>query len=1107
MGQRGLQPGSAGTVVPPGFGATTTIKSLITSNQDKKVTGPDYEKGHDLRKPGGWICCCGTLVRTEKGLKIHRTKMGCKGEAKQRIAPDEGTSQSSEAISQVYNHRADCLSARSTPVEEIVDWPSMKCNEKWELFERGVLAKLGRLSGSLHDRFVRLSEKIYEEGKEVFGVKRRHANKVEKVGESRRQQLIKQLKREKNNLKKRWRRASEEEKPEINGLVEEARKRLLEVQRAERTAVKKRKRKQANEGFSRNPFGYAKTLVEEKKSGRLMANKEEIDKHLDKILGVEIRKQELGGIPQVERPTMPGKSFDVADIKFGEVWAVIRKARAKSSSGPNGVSYRVYKKCKELRTLLWRLLRRAWREGFVHGDWQVANGIFIPKEENAERMDQFRPIALLNVEGKIFFSVLARRIANFVMANGYVNTSIQKAGIPGFAGCLEHSTVIWEMIKRAKSQGGDLTVVWLDLVNAYGSVPHSLVKFALEFFWVPEKVIKVVEGYFKGFWVRYASAEATSSWHKLEVGIAMGCAVSPMLFVMVMEVMIRIGLTRSKGVTLERGVSVSSMKAFMDDITVVEERFEDAMGVIGKLDQAVEWGCMKFKPSKCRSLVIVRGKVKDSVVMVAGEEIPSVKQRGVKSLGRWYKYPVSDRARGKEFEKEVEDGLEKIDRSWLRGKWKCWCYHHVLLPKLLWPLLVYEIPLSKVEAMEKRINSFVRKWLGVPRCLSSVALYGRTTMLQLPFVSIVDEFKVGKVRLQLMLRESSDWATKLVEPELYAGKIWSVVEAVNEAESRVRFDEIKGNVQQGKSGLGWRRWTLLNEGHRQAVCQEVRSMQEEKRREKTAQLKSQGRSMGWEGVIERKLAWNDIWKMDMVRVGFLLKSVWDCLPTKRNLKLWKYVDSSKCERCGEQENLEHVLCACKPALAEGRYTWRHNRVLEVVAEILRENVMIDDDENKIRFVREGEVCQKGEKTGLKKGEEWEVMVDLKERLVFPQEIVITNLRPDMVLINRKLKKVVMVELTVPWEDRMGDAHTRKTSKYEALRQECEDGGWNAGCFAIEVGCRGFAGQSVRALFQARGIKGRRLRQALEKVAEAAEKASAWLWLKRGDVWKRGEMRN
>lgn len=38
-----------------------------------------------------------------------------------------------------------------------------------------------------------------------------------------------------------------------------------------------------------------------------------------------------------------------------------------------------------------------------------AEGIFIPKEQESTELSLFRPICLVNVEGKIFFSIVAQR--------------------------------------------------------------------------------------------------------------------------------------------------------------------------------------------------------------------------------------------------------------------------------------------------------------------------------------------------------------------------------------------------------------------------------------------------------------------------------------------------------------------------------------------------------------------------------------------------------------------------------------------------------------------------------------------------------------------------
>ena len=87
--------------------------------------------------------------------------------------------------------------------------------------------------------------------------------------------------------------------------------------------------------------------------------------------------------------------------------------------------------------------------------------------KNSSTLGQFRPIALLNVEGKIMFGFLSERLDSFLLETGLVNTSVQRASVPGSPGCLEHSSMIWHTIQEAKRQKKDLSVVWLDLANAY----------------------------------------------------------------------------------------------------------------------------------------------------------------------------------------------------------------------------------------------------------------------------------------------------------------------------------------------------------------------------------------------------------------------------------------------------------------------------------------------------------------------------------------------------------------------------------------------------------------------------------------------------------------
>ena len=96
------------------------------------------------------------------------------------------------------------------------------------------------------------------------------------------------------------------------------------------------------------------------------------------------------------------------------------------------------------------------------------------------------------------------------------------------------------------------------------------------------------------------------------------------------------------------------------------------------------------------------------------------------------------------------------------------------------------------------------------------------------------------------------------------------------------------------------------------------------------------------------------------------------------------------------------------------------------------------------------------------------------------------------------KLVHLVELTVPHEDNLQDAHHRKLSRYKELVEECEEMGWKTAHYPVEVGCRGFVGVSTRRWLRVSGLGQRQMGGVIKKLQEVVEKASHWIWLKRDD---------
>ena len=129
----------------------------------------------------------------------------------------------------------------------------------------------------------------------------------------------------------------------------------------------------------------------------------------------------------------------------------------------------------------------------------------------------------------------------------------------------------------------------------------------------------------------------------------------------------------------------------------------------------VNWARMKFKPNKSRSLVNKKGKVtKRFNLQVQWEDMPSIMDRQIKCLGKWYDVSLKDTNNISRTKNQLQDGLKMIYKTGLPGKFKAWFYQHGLLSRLLWPHMLYEIATSTVEGFERMNNRNLRRWLGVP---------------------------------------------------------------------------------------------------------------------------------------------------------------------------------------------------------------------------------------------------------------------------------------------------------------------------------------------------------------------------------------------------------
>ena len=502
-------------------------------------------------------------------------------------------------------------------------------------------------------------------------------------------------------------------------------------------------------------------------------------------------------------------------------------------------------------------------------------------------------------------------------------------------------------------------MLWLDLANAYGSVPHKLILFALRRYQVPEDWIDLIMAYYDGLWGRTSSSGVSSDWMSYERGIFAGCTISVILFVAAFNVILEyVDVDEVERFRLSNGNRIELLRGFMDDVSILTKSVPMAKVALRRAEVAVGWARMKLKPGKSRSLVIKRGKslnvepfaVGGELVdgeVVGGEVIPSLQKKPLRTLGRFYDAGVTYVWFKAELKKKVVDGLKKLQRSKARGAMKLWALHHILLQQVRWDLMVYEIPVSFVEKVEKIVSGYIRRWLGVSKNLTDVALYSKGTPCPLPFKSLVGLFKETKVNAHLQLTGSAH--SEVVQNALPSGtgRKWKLIDrrkvfgievdcgAVRRCEQMVVASEVIGPVVQGRMGVEFaggkdgRRREVVS--RRKRVVAAAREELEEEYLSKAVRLAVQGRWTMWKDFNQRVISWRSLVYGDPKLERFCMGATFGTLASPVNLKRWGMAPTDECSLCKQEKcSLRHVLSGCEVALGQGRYTWRHDNVLRVL---------------------------------------------------------------------------------------------------------------------------------------------------------------------------------
>ena len=646
-------------------------------------------------------------------------------------------------------------------------------------------------------------------------------------------------------------------------------------------------------------------------------------------------------------------------------------------------------------------------------------------------------IALTNCVGKIYHLILSNRFTTFLTENNYIDEKLQKAFLPGINGCIEHNITLDEIIKDLKFKKRTLHVTFFDLADAFGSVPHNLIIETLKRNNFPPEVIFYINQFYSNIMATVHTKTFKSEIFKFKRGVFQGDPLSPIIFLIVFNPIIQHLQNQSKfGYNLSENEDNFITLPYADDFCLITCDKRTHQRIINEISKNINSMGMKLKPSKCRSFSIKSGAPEIVHFDIEGYKVPSIAEEEQKFLGRVLFFSGKSQDCYNLLETSIKEKIENLDKTAVRNEFKLEIYKIYILPSIRFLLTIHDVPKTHLLKLDTMADQYLKKWAGLPRCATTAILHLNTAMNIKKISTLYTECHAvthASTRLKGDKRVNLAIDNKIERESSFVRKQSITVLAETVFKSAFNQNcvqgEIPGTTPENPptsenltlEGLG--DLTLPATPPQEPLKPPHKFIEEVKKDVKTKILSDenqnilkhvqtlikQGQILELAKLEEKDATWNSyIFNLPKGTMKWLLNSCIDTLPTKVNLKQWGKVTNDKCF-CTEKQTLNHILNGCKVGLNQGRFTLRHDSVLHYIAQCL----------DKKRYTCYVDIAGHQTPAGG----------------TLPADIIVSNLRPDIVIVDSKKKSMWILELTVPGETRIAVAHKLKTEKYQHFKSD------------------------------------------------------------------------
>ncbi|RLU16755.1 hypothetical protein DMN91_010823 [Ooceraea biroi] len=780
-----------------------------------------------------------------------------------------------------------------------------------------------------------------------------------------------------------------------------------------------------------------------------------VQEHFERLYGGGER---LDGLPAVE-PVDHSRPEDVALLMApfteGEVDRRLRRM-TNSAPGPDGIAYNDLRAADPGARLLTALFNACYRLEAVPPSWKTSNTVLVYKKGDRDSLESWRPLALGDTMPKLFAAVAADRLTDWVIANDKLCRA--QKGFLRDEGCYEHNFVLQEILTDARRTRRHAVVAWLDLSNAFGSVPHAAIRSALVRAGVPSGLINIWGSMYDGCTTRVRAVDGFTAPIPIRSGVRQGCPLSPIIFDLVIDSVVR-AAAELADVGYDILGQTFNILAYADDLALIARTPEGMRQLLTAVELEAGRVGLHFNPAKCASLHITTGRigrVLPTVFEIEGRPMPTLAEgEPYRHLGVPTGFSV-DQTPLTTIEGVLKD-IWAVDASLLAPWQRVEVLAAFILPRLDFLLRGAAVEKRPLRAVDLHVRRIVKSWLNLPQRASAEVVYlppSRGGCGLLPLSDLADVLTIAHA---FRLLTASD--------AVVSGLAWGSLRGVvarrighapsDEEIASFLSGSLEGRLRGGGEASLWSR--ARNAARRQANRAAVRWRWSEVTGEMIVECRGPGerivrvpgsaraqvihrlRSAVMEyyaGTLLRKPDQGKVFEVSsrvpvsnhFMRGGsftrfadwrFVHRARLDVLPLN-GARRWGTVDE-RCRRCGRTaETLPHVIGHC--GVHAAAIQLRHDAVLHRLRRACR---------------LPGEVRVNQRVEGVD-GE-------------------LEGLRPDLVVRHEPSKSVVICDVTVAFENRLvafEEARGRKVARYTPLAEALRAQGYRVVVTALVVGALG-----------------------------------------------------